>query len=213
MACLRAAWVACVLGCGVIACASEPYGEAPRFETAPTKKPGSSSGSSGSSGTPTPEESGGSSGSSNGGADGGTDGASSGGGTKPSSASLKIDGKTINVDDTELWAEVGGPGEYDIFIKVSGPGVAAGSDVHIGATSTGTGCDSTANTIAYRPKGDTQYMPKSANEPSCGLDIDELPKAVGGRFRGSFKSTLYGINADPKPTKSVELTFDVARAK
>ena len=77
----------------------------------------------------------------------------------------------------------------------------------------GSGCDNTTNYIAYRPEGDTQYMPKTAKDPACGLIIDEMPKEIGGHFKGSFNATLNGINTTTPKTRKLALTFDVVRTK
>ncbi|HEY8073162.1 MAG TPA: hypothetical protein VIF62_03615 [Labilithrix sp.] len=132
---------------------------------------------------------------------------------KPTSVTLTIDGETFAFGSATVWANVSAAGTYNVFLKVTGPGAPDGTDFDISATATGTGCVNTANYITYRPVGDTQYMPKSANEPTCGLSITSLPKNVGDRFTGSFKATLYGINVTPAKTKSIDLTFDVLRDK
>jgi len=132
---------------------------------------------------------------------------------KPTAVTVKIDGATYTVSTTNLWSEVQGAGKYNIFIKLTGPGAPDGSDIHISADHTGTGCVNTTNYLAYRPQGSTQYMPMSANEPTCGLSINELPKAVGGRFRGSFTGTMRAINTTPLTTKRFEIKFDVLRDK
>lgn len=144
----------------------------------------------------------------------GGNGGSSGGTTpapEPTKVTVKIDGVTVAVKDTVLWSEVSKPGEYDIFVKLTTPGTS--TDIHVSATGVRNGCDNTANFITYRPSGDTQYMPKSTKDPSCGLAIESLPTAVGGRFKGSFNATLYGINVSTPKTKKVTLTFDVLREK
>jgi hypothetical protein len=131
----------------------------------------------------------------------------------PTKVTVKVSGVTFTVGETKVWANVSGAGNYDIFVPVTGPGVAAGSDIHVWADHKGTGCVNTTNYIAYRPKSDTQYMPMSTNEPACGLTITELPTAVGGRFKGTFKGTLRGINVTPTVTKTIDMTFDVLRTK
>jgi hypothetical protein len=128
----------------------------------------------------------------------------------PTKVTAKVGGVTLTVTDTTLWSEVSGPGKYSIFVKVTGPGIAAGSDFHVSATRTGPGCESGGNFITYRPQNDTQYMPKAT---PCGLKIDELPTAVGGRFRGTFVGTLTGINTTTTKTKNITLAFDVLRTK
>ena len=133
--------------------------------------------------------------------------------TPETKVTAKIDGVTYTVSETNLWSEVGGPGEYDIFVKLTGPGAPTGSDIHVGASRTGTGCKSGENYITYRPKGAPQYMPNSSNEPTCGLTMSELPKAVGGRFRGRFVGTLRSINTSPVTYKKITLEFDVLRTK
>lgn len=149
----------------------------------------------------------------NGGGGGSDAGADAAPAPKPTSVSLTIDGVKMNVTATDVWAEVRGPGDYDLFIKVNGPGVPAGSDFAISATGVRTGCDNTANYITYRPENDTQYMPKTAKDPNCGLSITSLPKVVNGRFTGRFEATLYGINTPTTKTKTVDLSFDVLRTK
>ncbi len=132
---------------------------------------------------------------------------------KPTAVTLTIDGQAFTFGSATIWADVSKVGTYDLFLKVTGPGAPDGTDIHISATATGTGCDNTANYITYRPVGDTQYMPKSVKDPTCGLNVTALPAKVGDRFTGSFKATLYGINVTPAKTKSVDLTFDVLRDK
>lgn len=126
---------------------------------------------------------------------------------------MKVETTTLTIASTEIWAEVSKAGNYDLFIRVTGAGVPAGSDLHISATSATSGCDNMANFITYRPEGDTQYMPKSTKEPECGLTIEALPTAIGGRFKGTFNATLYGINSPTPVSKRVQLTFDVLRTK
>ncbi len=132
---------------------------------------------------------------------------------KPTAVTLTIDGQAFTFGSATVWANVSAQGTYNVFLKVTGPGAPDGTDFDISATATGTGCDNTANYITYRPVGDAQYMPKSAKDPSCGLNVTALPTKVGDRFTGSFKATLYSINVTPAKTKSVELTFDVLRDK
>jgi hypothetical protein len=132
---------------------------------------------------------------------------------KPATVSVTIDGASINVDGTTLWSEVSQKGMYNIFIKVSGTGVPSGSDFDISATATGQGCVNTANYITYRPSGDTQYMPASPNEPTCGLTITSIPTAIGGRFKGSFNGKLHAINVSTPRSKTIVVSFDVPRTQ
>ena len=167
-------------------------------------------------GTTASSSSGGSSsgGSSSGGSSSG--GSSSGGSTAAPStnkAMVSIDGESFVVDDISLWSNVSEPGTYDLFIEIHGPGAPVGSDIVISATKTGTLCENTGNYIAYRPAGDTQYMPWTSGASTCGLDIDTLPTAVNGRLTGSFTGTLRGINQSTPKTKSLAVTFDVLRDK
>lgn len=202
----------------LIACSGAPSDDSPDYEVDITSRPPDKTGGA------TPEDpasgdpaapGGGSEdevpvGNGGGGADAGADAAPA---PKPTSVSLTIDGTKFNVSSTDIWAEVRGAGDYDLFIKVTGPGVPAGSDIHISATGVRTGCDNTANFITYRPENDTQYMPKSTKDPNCGLSITSLPKVVNGRFTGRFEATLYGINTATPKTKTVDLSFDVLRTK
>ncbi len=170
--------------------APPPMGDPSQTDTPPADAPPSSSSSSSSSsgGTPAPAP-------------------------KPTAVTLTIDGQAFTFGSATIWAGVSKAGTYDLFLKVTGPGAPDGTDFHVSATATGTGCDNTANYITYRPVGDTQYMPKSANDPTCGLNITALPAKVGDRFTGSFKATLYGINVTPAKNVTVDLTFDVLRDK
>jgi hypothetical protein len=172
---------------------------------------GSSSGDGASSGGGSSGDGSSGDGSSSGGSSSG--GSSSGGGDTPapSTASVVVDGTTLSVTSTDLWNEVQGPGKYTLFLRVSGPGVAAGSDFVISAVRTGDGCLNTENFITYRPAGDTQYMPKLGGDPACGLRIDALPTSAGARLKGSFDGTLRGINRSTPKSKNVTITFDVAR--
>lgn len=140
-----------------------------------------------------------------------SDGGSSNTTPKATTVSVKIDGVTFSVQNARLWSEVRGPGLYDVFIDVTGPGAPAGSDIYIRADASGTGCDDT-NGIVYRPQGDTQYRPSSTTG-ACGLVIKELPTAIGGRFTGTFNGLLPGINLTTPRSKKVEVTFDVLREK
>jgi hypothetical protein len=128
----------------------------------------------------------------------------------PTVVTVKIDGVAVTVTKTALWSEVSAKGEYNIFVDVVAPGIAAGSDLILSATHAGTGCVNTANFITYRPEGDTQYMPKQA---ACGLTIASIPTAVGGRFKGTFKGNLTGINQASPQTRVIEMSFDVLREK
>src|SRR5690606_4206247 len=40
----------------------------------------------------------------------------------PSTATVKVNGTTRTVTEVKLWSEVSGPGEYNVFVKVTGPG-------------------------------------------------------------------------------------------
>jgi hypothetical protein len=217
--------VALAFAAAVAACSGAPPSDgSPDFEIDDTAKrpasPGDGSGSSGADPTATPAKS---SSSSSSGAPAPTttptpaptSGSSSGGAPAPAptTVSLTIDGVAVTVTGTDVWAGVSAPGMYDVFLKVSGPGIAVGSDFVISATSSVSGCDNTANYITYRPQGDTQYMPKSAEEPTCGLTIETLPAAVNDRFKGTFKATLYGINTTTPKSHKIDLTFDVLRTK
>jgi hypothetical protein len=123
----------------------------------------------------------------------------------PSTITLKLDGTTLAVEGF-------GVGPENLFIKVSGPGIAAGTDFSLSATRLGSGCESGVAWITYRPRdGDKQYMPKAG--PSCGLTIGGRPLAIGDRFKGSFNGTLHAINTTTPRSKKVEITFDVVRTK
>jgi len=124
-----------------------------------------------------------------------------------------IDGKQVNVNEVEIWAEVSRPGLYHLFIDVSSPDIPKGSDFIISATRTGKDCSIGANFITYRPKNDTQFMPKRLRNSECELMINEYPKEANGFFRGSFKERLYGINSPDSRVKTVNLTFNVMRSK
>ena len=218
-------WLAASLACfsALAACGGAPEENAPDYEVDITaaKRP-----SSGSSGSPTDES--GSSGGSSGGASsssgtaesstsssgGSSSGGSSSGSTTPAptTVTLTIDGASYTVSSTNLWSEVSKAGEYDIFIQLTGPGAPSGSDLHVTATHTGTGCNYTQNSLTYRPSGDAQYMPPSI-AANCGLTLESIPTAVGGRFKGTFKGTLTSINVTPAKSKSFDLKFDVLREK
>jgi hypothetical protein len=221
-----------VAASALAACSGAPPEDgSPDYEVDITARPPDNTGRGGSSGdaptegsTTEPTSSDGPSSSSGGSSSGGSSGTSSDGGTgstsssgapapKPTTVTLMIDGAKFSVTSTEIWAGVSKAGTYDLFIRVTGPNAGAGSDIHLSATKTGTGCNNTSNYITYRPAGDTQYMPKSANEPGCGLSITSLPTAVGGRFIGTFKATLYGINTTTPKSRNVDLSFDVLRTK
>jgi hypothetical protein len=131
---------------------------------------------------------------------------------KADAVAVKVAGDTFTIDSTEVWAEVSKPGEYYLFIRVTGPGAPAGSDFAISATSASIGCSIGGNHPTFRPKGDAQFMP-ATNDSKCGLVIDELPTTKDGRFRGTFKGTLRSINETPARTKSFDLAFDVGRKK
>jgi hypothetical protein len=212
-----------LVGGAIVGCSGAPTVDTPDYVLDPsTAKPPGSSTSSGSL-APGPQASSDDANASSSGANdsgagtSGGQGASSSGGSGASTPagpiSLKIDDVTVDIDDTSLWSEVSKPGAFDLFIKVSGPGVASGSDIHISATRVASGCDNAANYIVYRPQGDTQYMPKSSKEPACGLTIAAIPTAPNAHFRGKFTAALFGINTDAPKTKKVELTFDVVRSK
>jgi hypothetical protein len=131
-------------------------------------------------------------------------------------AVVKVEQATLTVDSTNLWSEVSKPGEYMLFIRVSGAGVAAGSDFVISAKGPGSGCESGANFISYRPEGDSQYMPKGTSgttNAACGLEITEIPTALGRHFSGTFRGTLHAINVTTPKSKTFDLKFDVVRTK
>jgi hypothetical protein len=132
----------------------------------------------------------------------------------PTTVTASLDGQELTVVSTTIWAGVSKPGMYDVFVKVTGTGVLDGSDILISATDTKSGCQNETNYIVFRPMGQMQYMPKTATEPQCSLDVTELPAAVGGRFTATFDSTLYGIN-DPsqKTTKKLKISVDALRDK
>ena len=201
----------------LVACSSPPRIDGPDYELASSS--GSSAGPSGGSSDTDPPPSDESNPDTSSGYDaspppskdaGATDAAPA---PKPVTVTLTIDGKSINVDGTTLWSEVSQKGMYNLFVKVSGNGVASGSDFDISATAIGAGCDNTANYITYRPSGDTQYMPASPNEPACGLTITSIPTAIGGRFIGSFKGTLHAINVTTPRSKTIDVSFDVPRTQ
>jgi len=226
--------MAASFACLLAACGGAPEENAPDYEVDITSS-GKRAGSSSSGGTSAGDESGSSSGgsgatqTSSGTAESstsssGTSGTSSSGGSTssssgsttpaPTTVTLTIDGASYTIGTTNLWSEVSKAGEYDIFIPLTGPGAPSGSDFHVSATHTGTGCDNTKNFLTYRPSGDAQYMPTPTTiAPSCGLTIESLPTAVGGRFKGSFKGTLTSINVTPSKSKQFDLKFDVLRAK
>jgi hypothetical protein len=219
MTCLRAAAL-CVVGGLLAACSGAPSGDAPDYEFDLSGDPGAGSGAgSGSAGDDV-----------NGGAASGDgdydstrpadskDGEPEEGEPEPpaplpTTATAKLGGTTLSVSEVKLWSEVSSAGEYNVFVYVTGPGVETGSDFIISARQVGSGCDNTKNFIAYRPKNDTQYMPRTTKDAGCGLQISELPTTVGGRLRGSFKGTLHAINVSTPRSREVDLTFDVLREK
>jgi len=206
----------------LVACSSPPRIDGPDYELASSSSSGSPAGPSGggSSDTDPPPSDQGNPDTSSGydasspppSHDAGAD-ADAAPAAKPATVTVTIDGKNINVDGTTLWSEVSKKGMYNLFVKVSGNGVASGSDFDISATAIGAGCDNTANYITYRPSGDTQYMPASPNEPACGLTITSIPTAIGGRFIGSFKGTLHAINVTTPRSKTIDVSFDVPRTQ
>lgn len=147
---------------------------------------------------------------------GGASGGSPPGSGAAGTATVTIDGVPMHVDGIELWApNPVNDKAYDVFIKISGPGVREGSDVMFSAAWIGDGCDETmdGNSVAYRPRpeDDTQYLPTAT--VGCGLSVVELPTAVGKHLRGSFDGDLTGINVANPTTKRVTATFDVPRTK
>jgi hypothetical protein len=205
-----------------VACSSAPRTDGPDYQLASSSgAPGASGGGSDTDPPPASNEGDGNSGNvptydagtPKPSADAGADAAAPEAGAKPTTVTVTIDGKAMQIDGTTLWSDVSKPGMYNLFVKVSGNGVASGSDFDISATATGKGCDNTANYITYRPSGDPQYMPASAKEPACGLTIDALPPAVGARFTGSFHGTLYAINVSTPSSKKIDVTFDVLRTQ
>jgi hypothetical protein len=126
---------------------------------------------------------------------------------------VTMDGQALTITGTTLWSEVTKAGEYSVFLKVTGTGVADGSDINIWASATQSGCVNTTNYLAFRPTGDTQYMPKSPTEPQCGLTVTSLPTAVGGRFQATFEGTLYGIGTTSPRSKQFVISVDVLRDK
>jgi hypothetical protein len=131
--------------------------------------------------------------------------------TTASTVAVTIDGTTVTVDGTNLWNESSGPGKYSLFIKVAGPGIPAGSDIIVSAMGPRVGCSLNVNDTAYRVTGEGGYV--SNQKDTCGLTVESIPTAVGGRFKGSFKGTLSTINTSTPKSKSLEFTFDVLREK
>jgi hypothetical protein len=200
--------VACLLGSLLAACSGAPSEDTPDYEiTAVRRNPTGSSGSTPTGDTPTSaiheDET-----------DSGTSTSSSSSGQPSANSStvgVTVDGTKLNVDGMNIWSEVSKAGDYDLFVKVSGPGVATGSDIHVKATAVTTGCGGD-NYIDFRPANAPQHMSKRG-DATCGLVIDELPTAVGGRFKGTFKGTLTSINTTPATSKNFVFTFDALRAK
>ena len=125
-------------------------------------------------------------------------------------ATVTVDGVPLTVQSITLWTDVT-PGDYDLFIKVTGTGAPPGSDVFVKGRATGSGCDITKNFIFYRPLQAAQHYP-GLRSPNCGLTISALPKAVGGHYTGTFKGTLPNED-NAKALKSFDITFDVVRKK
>src|SRR5262249_51486023 len=126
----------------------------------------------------------------------------------------------LNIDSIDLWApNPSNPSEYDIFIKVSGPGVPAGSDIAITAYTTGTMCGlSPNNDIFYRPANDDQYAPNFSYDGSnpipfaCGLTVSSLPTQTGASLTGNYVGALYGLN-DKSKMHSLDIHFDAPRTQ
>ena len=131
---------------------------------------------------------------------------------RPDAVSVAIDGVPMTIDKVTLWApNAVNANEYDLFLAFHGAGAPSGTDVAISAVRSGAGCKSGENFLAYRPQGDTQYMP--AQTATCGFSVAQIPSAAGLRFTGSFEGTLTSINVTPAKTRKVSITFDVLRAK
>jgi hypothetical protein len=217
MTCLRAVAL-CVVGGVLSACSGAPSGDAPDYEFDLSGDPGAGSGPAGDDGR---DDVNGGAASGDGDYDSPRPADSKSGEPEepepsaplPTTATVKLNGTTLTVSEVKLWSEVSRAGEYNVFVYVTGPGVEAGSDFIISARQIGSGCDNTKNFITYRPKNDTQYMPRTTTDAGCGLQISELPTAVGGRLKGSFKGTLHAINVSTPRSREVDLTFDVLREK
>lgn len=119
-------------------------------------------------------------------------------------AQVTIDGQQVLISG---FLSFNFQGVDNLSIKFTGTGIADGSDLLISATHVGTGCDNTANFIAYRPMSAPQYLPSSTVDPACGLTIEAI-SAAGGRLRGNFSGTLHSINSSPATTRVVTATFD-----
>ncbi|HVH43954.1 MAG TPA: hypothetical protein VM925_16495 [Labilithrix sp.] len=202
------ALASCFLVCLSAACSGAPSESTPDYElTSAQTNPARSTEKGSTDETPSPpaEDAGTLSSSSSSSSSGSSSSGSS------STVGVMVDGQNLIVGGASLWAEVSKPGDYDLFVKVSGAGIQVGSDIHVKATASTAGCAS-ENYIDFRPANDTQYMAKRG-DAACGLSIVELPTAVGGHFKGSFDGILDGINSDPPKSKRVVFTFDIIRTK
>jgi hypothetical protein len=121
------------------------------------------------------------------------------------SAQVTIDGQQVVISGFQSFNF---QGVDNLSIKLTGTGIAVGSDLAISATHVGAGCDNTTNFITYRPMSAPQYMPSSTVDPTCGLTIEAI-SAAGGRIRGKFSGTLHSINSSPATTRVVAAMFDV----
>jgi hypothetical protein len=129
---------------------------------------------------------------------------------QPTKVTVKIGGQDVPVVGTTLWSDVPKAGNFTLFVKVKGSGVPDGSDFVLDVIANKSGCQPTVNWLTYRPANDTQYMPGSQNDPTCGLTVTALPNAVGGRLKATFNGTLTAIDGTSK-TKAVMLSVDFLR--
>lgn len=123
--------------------------------------------------------------------------------------SVTVDGVAMSIDSQDLWTPDGVRSNYLLFLRVWGPGVAAGSDMVIGAAFKGMGC-SDVNSFVFRPGGAPQAFPKES-AARCGLSICQLPTAVGGRLRGVYEGAVEEINVASPKARRVKVVFDFVR--
>jgi hypothetical protein len=193
-------FVIAAAGLAVVACTSTVTGSGTSSSSS------SSSGSS--SGDTSSSSSSGNVSSSSSGATSTSSGATSSGGPAPPVITLSIDGSFVTVSDSELWAEMAGPGQFDLFLRFATATYPSGTDIVVHAERQGTGCAVGNNGVAFRPANDTQYL--SAQTSTCGLNIMNIPLTKLGRFKGSFTGQVTAING-PVKTHSISVSFDIGR--